>query len=121
MNYSQLPITTYHNIDLQSWHLTLIIIIIPYYVRITMHCSGYTGPVPTSATNFTNFFRALQCQLCTEDRPMAPATSTTVPAPNILPDYIYILLGVLGAILLIVCVLLASSVVVIIVLKRRLR
>ena len=87
--------------------------------------SVYAGPVPTSVTNFTNFFKALPTVIPSpspsstpEQEPTVPEDGTTVTA---IPEYIYFLVATLGAVLLVVCLLLAIIVAVMIIRRRCVR
>ena len=73
--------------------------------------SGYTGPVPTSVTNFTNFFKALPTVIPSPSPSSTPEEEPTVTA---IPEYIYFLVAIPGAVLLVVCLLLAIIVAVMI-------
>ena len=93
-------------------------------VSILFTTLDHTGPVPTSTTDFTNFFQELQTHLVSE--PATPVPPSTLPSPTTVPDNVYTgvgtlgaVVGVLGAVLLVVGLLLAIITVVIVIKRRR--
>ena len=86
-------------------------------VTVLLATSDYTGPVPTSMKNFTNFLNKLQTYL--ESVSTSPVPTTTPPSPTTMPDYVYIVVGALGAVLLVVCLMLTIAAAVIAINKQR--
>ena len=88
-------------------------------VTILLATSDYTGPLPTSMMNFTNFLKELQTYLESTATTPVPATTPPSPTATTMPDYVYIVVGILGAVLLVVCFLIAVIAGILVCNKRR--